>query len=104
MAVTTKKYTRKNAKTGEVFRAIRVTAANFIEVANWAGAMAISKLSKDGDETNQRVRVNKLVAQIGDFVVLKELPGVPYRRADYTSKDFFRVKDDTFEAEFKLKG
>ncbi len=103
MALNTKKYTRKNAKTGEVFRAVRVTATNFIDVANWAGAMAISKVSKDGDVSNQRVRVNKLVAQIGDLVVLKELPKVPYKRADYTSKDFFRVKDDTFEAEFKLK-
>lgn len=104
MALNTKKYTRKNAKTGEVFRAVRVTAKNFIEVANWAGAMAVSKVSKTGDVSNQRVRVNKLVAQIGDLVVLKELPGVPYKRADYTSKDFFRVKDDVFEAEFKLKG
>ncbi len=101
MSVTTKKYKQKNSKTGEVFRAIRVTARNFLEVATWAGAMAISKESPTGDVSNQRVRVNKLVAQIGDVVVLKEIPGQPYKRADYTSKDFFRVKDDVFEATFQ---
>lgn len=79
-------------------RAIRVTARNFINVANWCGGMAISKVSKDGDVTNQRVRVNGLVAQIGDFVVRDQVPSVNKKPA----YKFFRVKDDVFEAEYKL--
>lgn len=35
------------------------------------------------------------------YEILAQLPIVNYRRADYSTKDFFRVKDDVFEAEYK---
>lgn len=79
-------------------RAIRVTAANFIKVANWSGGLAISKVDKNGDISRQRVRVAGLIAQIGDFVVRvedgKDEKGKPVYK-------FFRVKDDIFEATYK---
>lgn len=91
MSVTTKKYTRKNAKTGELFRAIRVSARNFLNVAVWSKGEALQKNAPGGDVSNQRVKVKGLVAQIGDFVVKDE------------EGNFFRIKDDVFEAEYKLK-
>lgn len=79
-------------------RAIRVTARNFRNVAIWCGGSAMSKQSPSGDISKQQVRLNRLVAQIGDFVVRQE-KGVD-EKGKPTYK-FFRVKDDVFEAEYK---
>lgn len=91
MAVTTKKYIRKSSRTGAEFRAIRVTARNYENVAEWSGGEVLRKETETGDVTNQRVKVKGLVAQLGDFVVKDE------------EGKFFRVKDDVFEADYKLK-
>lgn len=91
MSVKTKKYTKKNSTTGEVYRAIRVTARNFHNVASWCKGLAVAHIDENGDVSRQRVKVKGLVAQIGDFVVKNEKGA------------FFRVKDDVFEAEYKLK-
>jgi hypothetical protein len=98
VAVKHKKY--KNKSNHNEVRAIRVTARNCVNVANWVGpkAEAIIKINKDGQESNHRVKVNGLVAQVGDFVVrqltdAKDDDGKPVYK-------FFRVKDDVFEAEY----
>jgi hypothetical protein len=90
MAVSTKKYTKKHSKTGRIYRAVRVTLRNYINVANWSGGIAIEHVDASGDISKQRVKVKGLVAQPGDFVVKDE------------DGKFFRVKDDVFEAEFQL--
>lgn len=87
----------KNKHNHEVVRAIRVTARNFIDVANWSGGLAISKVDGSGDISRQRVKVAGLIAQIGDFVVRRE---VGKDEAGKPVHKFVRVKDDTFEAEF----
>lgn len=86
-----KKYSKANSRTGEVFQAVRLNDRNYLNVANWSGGTAIEKISADGDISNQRVKVKGLIAQLGDFVVKGE------------DGKFFRVKDDVFEAEYKLK-
>lgn len=93
MAGSVKKYKKKNARAkidqGE-FRAIRVTARNYISAAKWAKGTPLDKVSANGDISNQRVKIGKYVAQIGDFIVRKV--GEPTA---------FRVKDDVFEAEYQ---
>ena len=59
--------------------------------------MDSKQVTKDGEETyiNQRVRVGKLIAQIGDFVVREKVS--EGRIAMYT---FYRVKADVFAETF----
>lgn len=90
----------KNKSNHNPVRAIRVTARNYVNVSEWAGgnSVAIVRIGNDGQESNHRVKVNGLVAQVGDFVVREEIiakgeNGKPVYK-------FFRVKDDTFEAEY----
>lgn len=98
MAVSHKPY--KNKSNHTPVRAIRVTARNFVNVANWVGekAEAIVKIDEAGQETNHRVKVGGLIAKVGDFVVREE---VGERKTGHKPVyKFFRVKDDTFEAEY----
>lgn len=97
VAVKHKKF--KNKSNHNEVRAIRVTARNFVNVANWVGpkAEAIVKIDDAGQERNHRVKVNGLVAQVGDFVVRQEVQKGEDGKPVYK---FFRVKDDVFEAEY----
>lgn len=95
--VSHKKY--KHTSSGEVVRAVRVTENNFINVANWSNGLAISKVNAEGDVSKQRVRLNKLIAQRGDFVVRVE------KGFDEATKKpvfhFFRVKQLDFFEQFQ---
>lgn len=90
MAVKTKLYFNRENHT--VVRAIRVTARNFRNVAEWCKGDALYRVDDADDVSQQRVKVGKLIAQIGDFVV-----------KDTDTGKFFRVKDDVFEASYLLK-
>jgi hypothetical protein len=91
MTVKTKLYVTKGKGKGSRVRAIRVTARNFVAVANWSHGTAIEHIDDKGDVSKQRVRVSGLIAQIGDFVCKGE-----------GETKAFRVKDDVFEAQYQL--
>lgn len=80
-------------------RVIKVTAKNFQAVAKWSGGLAISKQVDEDTFTNQRVRVGKLMAQIGDYVVRQEVDKGEKAPA-YT---FFRVKAADFDGLYAKK-
>ena len=93
------KHTPYLTNNGTEVRAVKVSAKNYSAVAKWSGGLAISKqVTKDGEETyiNQRVRVGKLIAQIGDFVVREQI-GESEGKPVYK---FYRVKADRFDAEY----
>lgn len=75
-------------------RAIRVTARNHVNVANWCGGLAIKRVDKHGEESNHRIRVKKLMAQVGDWVVREEV-GLDESTNKPVYK-FYRVKADEF--------
>lgn len=88
----------KNKTNHNEVRAIRVTARNFINVANWCDGEALVKILPSGDEVNQRVKVKGLVAQVGDFVVRETVVD----KNDKIVNQFRRIKDDEFEAAYSL--
>ena len=89
----------KHTSSGEIARAVRVTEGNFVNVANWCGGMAISKVDSNGDVSRQRVRLKNLIAQRGDFIVRVE------KGIDEATKKpvfhFFRVKQLDFFEQFQ---
>ena len=88
----------KHTSSGEAVRAIRVTSGNFKNVAQWCNGLAVSKESKEGEITRQRVRLKGLMAQVGDFIVRVQ------KGVDDNNKPvwhFFRVKQLDFLDEFK---
>lgn len=103
MAVSHKKF--RNAA-GEEVRAIRVTERNYINVMNWVSdtksnhdhkAVAIEHVSKDGDVSNQRIKlhvhgVGIRVARVGDWIIRTAKDGVGY---------VFKVGKDEFPANYK---
>lgn len=74
-------------------RAIRVTERNHVNVANWCDGLAIKRVDKNGEESNQRVRVKKLIAQVGDYVV-RETVGLDENNKPVYK--FYRVKAADF--------
>lgn len=98
MAVKHLSYMHKT--TGTEVRGLRVTAKNFVNLAKWSNGMAISRsvILENGEEKfiNQRIRVGKLIAQVGDVVVREQI-GESEGKPVYK---FYRVKADQFDAEY----
>lgn len=112
MAIRFKKYQDKNRSVGPV-KALRITERNLSELVAYItknGGTAF--LTKGSENKPVRIRIKQRnfgenwgkrdwrVANVGDFIVMEDV--APEFQEALGKREFFRAKDDTFEATHSL--